>query len=70
MAITTTTIEVPIPKEFKELAREMGVKEEELVKAVQRLLVVEIAVIGSKLTREEALKLADEVERSAWKSLR
>ena len=65
---TTATIEVPIPRELKELAREMGVKEEKLIKAAQRLLVLEIATLESKLTKEEALKLAKEVERSAWKS--
>ena len=65
---TTATIEVPIPRELKELAKEMGVKEEKLIKAAQRLLILEIATLESKLSKEEALKLAEEVERSAWRS--
>ena len=64
----TATVEVPIPREFKELAKELGVEEKKLVKAVQRLLVLEVATIESKLTKEGALELADEVERSAWKN--
>ena len=68
MAVTTT-IEVPIPRDLKELAREIGIDEEKLIKAVQRLLVLEAATLESRLTKEDALKLASEVERSAWKSL-
>jgi len=64
----TVTVEVPIPREFKKLAKEMGVEEKKLVKAVQRLLVLEVATIESKLTKEEALELAGEVERSAWRN--
>ena len=63
----TATIEVPVPRELKELAKELGVREEKLIKAVQRLLVLEVATIDSRLTKEEALKLANEMERSAWK---
>ena len=61
---TTATIEVPTPQEF----RERGVEEEKLARAVQRLLVLEVATMESKLTMEGALELADDVERSAWKS--
>ena len=66
----TAVIKVPIPKEFELLAREMGVEEKKLVEAVQRFIVLEAIALESRLTLKDSIKLAEEVEKSAWKKLR
>jgi len=60
-------VEVPIPPEFKTLARIRGVPEERLVRAVQRFL--EAISMNSELELRDAMELSKKVGKGAWKSL-
>jgi len=62
-------VEVPIPPEFKTLARIRGVPEERLVSAVQRFLVLEAISMNSELELQDAMELSRKVGKGAWKSL-
>ncbi|GAB6101454.1 hypothetical protein JCM16138_06770 [Thermococcus atlanticus] len=64
-----STMEVPIPPEFKLLAKIRGVPEERLVRALQRFLVLEAISMNSKLDMRNAKELSKIVGKEAWKSL-
>jgi hypothetical protein len=66
----TVFVKVPLPKEVAELARRRGVGVEELVKAAETLLLLEVVSMESKLEMEDALRIADEVTRKAWARLK
>lgn len=70
MSQRTEFVKVSLPKEVVELARARGVGVEELVKAAETLLLLELASMDSKLTMEDVLEIADEVTREAWARLR
>ncbi len=63
-------VKVPLPREVVELARARGVGVEELAKAAETLLLLEVVAMESKLEMEDALRIADEVARKAWTRMR
>ena len=70
MSQKTVFVKVPLPKEVVELARTRGVEVEELAKAAETLLLLEVVSMESNLEIEDALKIADEVSRKAWTRMR
>ena len=64
-----STIEVPVPSELELIAKERGVPEDKLIRALQRLLILEATVMNSELEMEEALRLSKKVGRGIWESL-
>jgi len=62
-------INVPIPKEVEEIAKSRGVPSEELAKAAQKLLLMEIIAMESELSMEDAITLSKKVNKSLWKNL-
>ncbi|MEB3780941.1 MAG: hypothetical protein GSR85_12060 [Desulfurococcales archaeon] len=63
-------VKVPLPREVVELAKVRGVRVEELAKAAETLLLLEVVAMESKLEMEDALRIADEVARKAWTRMR
>ena len=63
-------VRVPLPKEVVELAKIRGVGVEELARAAETLLLLEIASMDSNLKMEDAREIADEVTRKAWARLK
>jgi len=63
-------VRVPLPREFVELAMARGVSAEELVKAAETLLLLEVIAMESKLEMKDALEIADEVTRRVWAKLK
>jgi len=63
-------VKVPLPKEVIELAKTRGVEVEELAKAAETLLLLEVVSMESKLEMEDALKIADVVTKKAWVRLK
>jgi len=63
-------VKVPLPREFVELAEARGVSVEELVKAAETLLLLEVIAMESKLEMKDALEIADEVTRRVWARLK
>ncbi|MEM4971503.1 MAG: hypothetical protein QXE01_09655 [Sulfolobales archaeon] len=63
-------VKVPLPKEVVELAKIRGVEVEELAKAAETLLLLEIVSMESNLKMEDALEIADEVTRKVWARLK
>ena len=70
MSQETVFVRVPLPREVVEFARVRGVGVEELAKAAETLLLLEIVSMESRLEMEDALKIADEVARKAWARMR
>ena len=66
MSRETVFVKVPLPKEVVELAKARGLGVEELAKAAETLLLLEVVAIESKLEMNDALKNADKVARRAW----
>ena len=66
MSQETVFIKVPLPREVVELAKVRGVRVEELAKAAETLLLLEVVAMESKLEMKDALKIASEVARKAW----
>jgi len=67
--VTPSTVEVPIPQEFKILARIRGIPEERLIRAVQRLLILEAISLNSELKPEDVKEISKKVGKAAWRSL-
>ncbi len=63
-------VKVPLPREVVELAKVRGVGVEELAKAAEALLLLEVVAMESNLEMEDALKIAGEVTRKAWTRLK
>ena len=70
MSQETVFVKVPIPREVVGLAKVRGVGVEELAKAAEALLLLEVVAMESKLEMDDALKIADEVARKAWARMR
>ncbi len=70
MSQETVFIKVPLPREVVELAKVRGVGVEELAKAAETLLLLEVVAMESKLEMKDALKIASEVARKAWARMR
>ena len=66
---TFSKLEVPIPHEFKILARIHGISEERLIRAVQRFLVLEAISMNSELDASDAKILSRKVGKKVWESL-
>jgi len=63
-------VRVPLPREFVELAKARGVSVEELAKAAETLLLLEVIAMESKLEMDDALEIADEVTGRVWARLK
>jgi len=70
MSQKITFVKVPLPREVVELARARGVSVEDLAKAAETLLLLEVVSMDSKLEMDDALKIADEVIKKAWERLK
>ena len=70
MSRETVFVRVPLPREVVELARARGVEVEELAKAAETLLLLEVVAMESNLEMEDALKIAGDVARKAWARMR
>ncbi|SEV83455.1 hypothetical protein SAMN05216170_0249 [Thermococcus thioreducens] len=68
-SLVPSTMEVPIPPEFKLIAKVRGVPEERLIRALQRFLVLEAISMNSRLDMKNARGLSKTVGKEAWKSL-
>jgi len=68
-ATSSPKVEVPVPPEFKLLARIRGVPEERLIRALQRFLILEVISMNSKLEISDVKELSRKVGTEAWKSL-
>jgi len=63
-------VKVPLPKEVIEVAKARGVDVEELARAVETLLLLEVVSMESNLKMDDALEMAGEVARKAWAKLK
>ena len=63
-------VKVPLPKEVIEIAKARGVDFEELARAAETLLLLEVVSMGSNLKMNDALEIADEVTRKTWARLK
>ena len=68
-SLAPSAIEVPIPPEFKLIAKVRGVPEERLIRALQRFLVLEAISMNSNLNMKNAKEFSKTVGKEAWKSL-
>jgi type III secretion system FlhB-like substrate exporter len=62
-------MEISIPKEILEKAKERGVDIEKFKKVVNTFAILDITARASKLSREEAEKFSKRIKESAWKKI-
>ena len=60
-------MEISIPKEILEKAKERDVDIEKFKKVVNTFAILDITARASKLSREEAEKFSKRIKESAWK---
>ena len=63
-------MEISIPKEILEKAKERGVDIEKFKKVVNTFAILDITARASKLSREEAEKFSKRIKESAWKKIK
>ena len=62
-------VEVPLPEEVVELTKVRGIEFEKLVEAAEKLLILEIVAMDSKLSIDDAIELGKEVTRKVSGSI-
>ena len=64
------TIQITLPKEIVDKAKERGVDIDEFKDTVQAFAIIDITAKTSKLSKEEAGILSKKIKSSAWKKIK
>jgi hypothetical protein len=64
------TIEITLPKEIMEKAKERGVDIEKFKTAVKTFALLDLTARASKLSKREANSISKRIKASAWKKVK